>query len=822
MLIDLDAPIEPSTVVDDHLDRMQALTDTFDDVDTRVARAEAELRQIEFVHRREDDDPVLFVEVVRRAADLDQRLRDAVHVGERRVAAEAALTAQMLRERLRQDPTSIAVALDELALRLGDEDDDRLGAIRLDAMVTASRLRIEHGDDRAVAPEVLHRVLREAPRVRAGRVFAWRASLLLADLALADGATPDEAVSTARALLIDEAAAGHTPHAASLAIRHLHGILRRLDDQRRPVVEAEDWTRLVDAYAAATDPRTRAVVLTGLVRAAQPTARTTDGMLAVLRHADALARADDHPDTALPRFSVAALITQVLGHPDGAEPSRSSAAPARDPQEAVRLSVEVEQRFVTLWSRPDGIPAMAALLLDRGLRLSDLGRRAEARSALATLRNRVDESGLDIARVERAQAAYWTIRFLLEEDQIALAREGIGAILAEFGTDPSADVRIWAATALWSTWRSGRVDQPEAAALRQEFARRFADDPDVRLRRLDASRLLGEAAAQHEAGHSDRALALFQQIEQRYGEVQDDDIQDTVRIARENARIVAVATAAAGAGAYRVLRDRVQAADDLAAQGRIAEAEPLWHSIVAETTGATDPDLVVLRLAALDVWAGWMQEAGRWEQVAQLSQQAAVLPSQADSRAHRVQARAHLRLGMALTKLGDHRGAIRAYEALDALAAGTSDLDTAVSRQQAVYNRAVLIDELGDPLGALAAYEHVVAVHGQHLETAGGHLRCAKALRNQAATFTELGRTAEAAGAHRRVLDLVAVSTDPELMIRAKKSGFDLAAACTMLGDFPCAVATYAWMRSTPQLGLSAAELREVTRAEKNARRGRR
>jgi tetratricopeptide (TPR) repeat protein len=227
----------------------------------------------------------------------------------------------------------------------------------------------------------------------------------------------------------------------------------------------------------------------------------------------------------------------------------------------------------------------------------------------------------------------------------------------------------------------------------------------------------------------------------------------------------------------------------------------------------------MLRLAALDTWAGWVEETGSWEQLAALARQATVIRAGADARAERVRARAHLRLGIALGRLGDPRAAIQAYEALDTLAAGSPDGEIATTRQQAVYNRAVTIDDLGDGLAAVAAYEHVLAVHGHSVATAGGRLRCAKALRNQALIFAGLGRTAEAAGAHRRVLDLAAGSTDPPLLERVKKSALDLAAAFTALGDHASAASTYAWMRSAAHLGLSPEVARAAARAEKQARR---
>lgn len=174
----------------------------------------------------------------------------------------------------------------------------------------------------------------------------------------------------------------------------------------------------------------------------------------------------------------------------------------------------------------------------------------------------------------------------------------------------------------------------------------------------------------------------------RFGDADDGDIQDTVRRARENLHILTLSGStdadALAPARYGSLRDRLYAADELAQRGQIAEAEQRWSAVIDETAGAEHPDLAMLRLAALDAWAGYAEEAGRWEQVAALARQATIIRAGADTRAERVRARAHLRLGVALGRLGDPRGAIRAYEALDALAAGSSDGDIATARQQAV------------------------------------------------------------------------------------------------------------------------------------------
>jgi tetratricopeptide (TPR) repeat protein len=491
----------------------------------------------------------------------------------------------------------------------------------------------------------------------------------------------------------------------------------------------------------------------------------------------------------------------------------------------VRVSVAAEARFVALWDAAETVPLMAALVLDRALRLSDLGRTGEAVDTLARLAATVRANGNDIARLERAQAVYWLGRFLRERGDIEASRRALVEVVREFADDPVGDVRVWAANALWSAWRSDRVDDAEAADLHGVFVDHFDDDPDARIRRLDASGRLSFAVTAHESGDTARAITLLNEIIARFADADDVDIQDTVRRARENLHILTVSASAEAhaddeaTARYRSLRDRLYAADGLAVHGQLAEAEQVWRAVIDESTGTEDLDLAMLRLAALDSWAGWAEEAGQWEQLAALARQATIIRSGADARAERVRARAHLRLGVALGRLGDPRGAIRVYEALDALASGSSDGDIATARQQAVYNRAVMIDDLGDGFAALAAYEHAVAVHGQSVASAGGRLRCAKALRNQALIFAGLGRIAEAAGAHRRVLDLATGSTDPQLLERVRKSAFDLASAFTALGDPASAASTYAWMRSAAHIGFSADEMRTAARAEKQARR---
>ena len=824
VLIELDIDIEPAATIDHHLARMDALTSGFDDARTSEARALAELHRVEFIHGHTDLDPVLHVEVLHRALAFDEKFRSSRHVGVRRAAAEAALTAQMIRRWLEQDPATIAVALDELAVRLGGETDPRMVTIRLDAIIAASRSRIDHGLDLTGVAEVLRIAVDEGRGTPEAEGRGMDASLLLADLAIADGVAPVEAVALARELL-EADVEPRTLRRTILAARHLGRILERLDPDSRDAVSGEEWPRLLDRNARVADAEVRSAMLSELLSHVGPVADVSASGLALLRYADRLFDADVDPDSAVARFAVAAKIAGALGHPDDGSKPRHPASFPRDAAESVRLSIAAENRFASLWDRAETVPAMAALILDRALRESDLGERHAAIDTLSRLIERVRTAGHDIARLETAQAAYWLSRFLRESGEPAASRRIIDETLREYGDDPSADVRLWAANTLWSAWRAAGVDDDEARHLQEAFAERFADDRDVRIRRLDATRRLNESVVAHESGDAARAVAGLTDLVQRFGEDEDGDIRDTVRRARENLHILhlgSTATPAADAAAtarYRSLRDRLYSADDLAERGQVADAARVWQSVVDETAGSEDVDVAMLRLAALDSWAGWLQDAGHWHQVIELAHQATIIRAGADQRAERVQARAYLRLGLALGHLDRPGDAIAAYEALDDLASGSHDGDVTVARQQAVYNRAVTIDDLGDGAAALTAYEHVIAVHAQAVDSASGRLRCAKALRNQALIFAGLGRTAEAAASHRRVLDLGAGSSDPELFSRVKSSALDLAAAFSALGEHSSAASTYAWTLSHPQLHLSAEERRTAVRAEKRARR---
>ncbi|KTR95517.1 hypothetical protein NS220_05715 [Microbacterium testaceum] len=142
--------------------------------------------------------------MIQRALDIDAASQDSPSAGVRRVAAEAALAAQMIRRWLGQDVDSIASALDALALRLGGENDPRSSAIRIEAMVTSSRLRIENGLDLTGVVDMLRIAVAESRRTPEAEGRGLDASLLQADAAIAEGESPHEALADARRLLAED------------------------------------------------------------------------------------------------------------------------------------------------------------------------------------------------------------------------------------------------------------------------------------------------------------------------------------------------------------------------------------------------------------------------------------------------------------------------------------------------------------------------------------------------------------------------------------------------------------------------------------------
>jgi len=824
LLVELDAGLRPWAVLGAHVERMHRLTVAFDDADLVGARAEAELCRFEWVHSPDDLDPVTLVDVLDAATSFSERGFAVENERVRRAAAEAALTAQTIRDWLDQDALSIAEAMESLASRLADETDERLRHIRLTALSRSATLRIAEGADTDVAAEMLRAVIVEGAGCPPARDLRFAATLLLADISLSAGVPPEEALSEAFAVLRDDVVTG-TPGILDVRLRtrQLEEILRRLPTEDRDRVAIAEWNRLVDRYTADEDPEVRAAALDAVWYRAVDASTATAADLAILQHADAAALHDTDEESASARFRVAAQIVSVLGHPDTG-PLRPSAA-HRDPALSVRLSEDLERRFPDVRKDPDLDVLLARLTLDRALRLSDIGRRDDALSVLSGFRAKFATAPAERVRHLFAQARYWEGRFQREAGHRGDAQRALYAVVSEFARDSDADVRVWAANGLYSAWGDRELSASESDALFHRFAELFTGDADVRIRRHEASGRLNQAVRAHENGATKQAVQDLKHLVGLFADETDADIVDTVRLAHENLAVLSLTPSPAAASTvesearYRALRDRLTEAEQQYDTGQAELAARQWRAIADIAAGSPDPNVAVLGLAALDLLGGYLNDSRQWPALIEIAQRAMLTRGHLDFRAERMRARAYLRFGIAQSFIGDPRSALSAYESLDALVATSTDDELMTARQQAVYNRAVLIDDLGDAQAAIAAYDHVLAVHAASRDSQPRRLRRVKALRNKARLLNDLNLIVETAHANRQILDIAVGNPDPELSERARTSAFELARCYTRLGDPTSAAQTYSWIRSQPSLGFTAADIRTAAHAQKMAER---
>lgn len=874
LLIELDAGLLPLGALAGHLDRMRELTAGFDDADVCAARAAAELASIEWVHGAGRVDAAMLVEVGSTASGFAARAGGSPHALVRRAGAEAGFTAQMIREWLDEDPSAIALGFESLALSLAAEHDPRMRHLRVSALFEAARIRVKHeehsgeGEAARGAATLLRLVIAEARALPSATGLYYAATLHLADLAIAAGSPAREALAEAFVALHAEApegersasegpasegpaserpaserpeserSEGEGPATAARRCSHLEGILDRLPAEERDAAARTEWGTIIARYASHADPKVREAMLEQLRFRGGDVADLGVTDLLILQDADAAVRGDSDPRTAEARLRVAARIVETLGFPDAGAAS-SPRAPRRDPAEAIRIADAIASRFPGGAADPELSPILADIALTRALRLSEIGRSREAIAAVSALRTEFAAGPPDRLRHRLAQAEYWRGRLNREAGHRAEAAAAVDAIVAEFAADADPDVRVWAANALFSAWRDAAIAPDEADALCERFLRTFQDDSDERIRRHTASGLLNRAVRMHERGASDAAARELAALIASFAEAAetDADIRDTLRLARENLQVLSLAAGHAGsvggvgaAGAvgpagdasrdrYRLLRERLTSAEECAAAGRFREAEESWRNVAHEASGSPDPNLSVLGLAALDAWGGYLNDTGQWPTLVDVARRGMLSRERLDYRAERMRARAYLRCGIALGQTGDGFAAIATYEALDALTAVVADDEVMTTRQQAVYNRAILIDDIGDPQAAIHAYAHVLAVHAVARETPERRLRQVKALRNQALLLDAAGRIAEAAGAHNHVLGLTAAAPDAALIERARPSAFALAECYTRLADHAAAAQTYEWIRTQPFVGLSKADLKRAASAQRDAER---
>lgn len=822
LLINLDVGLLPEGAIDAHVERMRRLIAPFHCETTATASAEAELSRFEWVHSSSDADPIVLVDVLRGAREFTARAHDSEHEGVRRAAAEAALTAQIIREWLSQDATSIAVALESLALSLTSESDSRMRHIRIDALYTAARLRIEHTNDAPAAHYLLHTVFKEAGELASARRFYYSATLHLADLSLDAAASPAEALTEATTAL-------HSDYAddvqdAALRCQHLDRMLVRITADDREKMAAMEWVRLINRLTASPDPQVRATVLDHVRFRRTNLDGLTATDLHILQHADTAALRDTHQGTVGARFQVACRIVEVIGRPNlGIVPSHTE--PHRDPSLAVRLSEELEQRFPHAASTPELAPTMARMLLERALRLSEIGRREQALSVLAEVRSKVANAPVNHLRHILAQSDYWRGRLQREAGQRHQASTAVDAMVTEFAHDPDPDVRVWAANALHSASRDPELNPSDVDAILDRFAEAFSDDEDPRIRQHDAHRRLNQAVHAHEQGATNRAAQLLKDLVARYNTDTDAEIIDTVRLAQQNLTVLTLSAKEAKTPGteseeqYRDLSSRLHAADGIYASGLTEEAARQWQVLADSAHGSNDPNIAIIGLAALDMWGAYLNDSQQWVALSAVARRAMVARENLDFRAERMRTCAYLRFGIAQGRVGDPLSAIAAFEALDALAANTGDDEIMTTRQQAIYNRAVMIDDLGDAEGAIEAYEHVLAVHSASRDSQARRLRRIKALRNKALLLNDLNRLPDAASAHRQILDIASGNPDPELCQRARLSAFSLAECFTRLGDHSSSAQTYAWIRSVTTLGFTSTDNLSAARAQKSAER---
>lgn len=660
----MDTGLLPEAVIDTHIEQMRRLIGPLHGDRIATACAEVELSRFEWVHSHDDADPVVLVDVLRGALEFAARGHESEHEGVRRAAAEAALTAQIVREWLNQDAASIAVARESLALSLTSEADSRMRHIRIQALHTAARLRIEHTNDPPAAEYLLRAVIKEAKEFAPARSFYYSATLDLADLALEAGAPPAEALAEAAVALHNDYA--DDVHDATLRCQHLERLLARTPTGERDRMAAAEWARLIDRYTASTDPQVRATVLAHVRFRSGDFENLTAADLHILQHADAAALHDTHPETEAVRFQVASRIVEVLGRPDlGTAPSPTD--PDRNTSLAVGLSDDLVHRFPHAVTNPELAPTMARLLVERALRLSEIGHREQALTVLGNVRSKLANAPAKNLRHVFAQADYWMGRFLWEAGHRTQASSAVDAVVAQFAHDTDPDVRVWAANALHSASRDTELEPSDVDAIRERFAAAFSDDEDPRIRQHDASRRLNQAVRAHEQGATSRATDLLKDLISRYATDGNPETADTVRLAGQNLTILSLSAKDAktpgteSEAQYRALSGLRYAADEIYASGRLEEAARQWQALADVAHGSNDPNTAIISLAALDMWGGYLNDSQQWMTLIEVARRAILARDQLDFRADRTRARAYLRLGIAQGRVGDALAAISAY-----------------------------------------------------------------------------------------------------------------------------------------------------------------
>ncbi|MFJ3956255.1 tetratricopeptide repeat protein [Arthrobacter sp. NPDC090010] len=809
LLIRLGTTPENYSVVPERLSLLASLLQNHRTPSVREAFALTELDAIEWVHGTEPD-AIVMVDVLRAAESFAERYSAPEEMpGIRRARAEATLTACLLARHLGREESEVALGFESLAISLTGEADTRMRVLRLHALLEASRIRLGLDDERPQSLELLRRVIDEAVTLPEARVLLHRAAILLAETER-DVETLRHIADVVLALPLME----DSPGGFALQTSFLDEILALFPDELREAESEARFRSLIDRFAVHPDDAIRDALLWAALlrygRQGEASSRTATA-LRLLSHLDAAVSRDESSVTAPARLRIRARraeTTAALGDPAG----------------AIVLAEELIKRFPTAEHDARLRGPFATAELERALRLNDLGRRDDALRLLGSIPARfAADRELPEASHVIAQALYWEGRFLREAGRMTESQASVETVLRRFATAEEGELRVPAANALFSLWQSSDVTGSEQAAARQRFQELFAEDSEPHIRGLDARRLLVQAAHEAEDGDKATAVATLEALLARHDESQDPDVQDTVRLARENLGILRVPVLSEGGAEarnrYRELRERLHDAEEAMAGNRMEYAEAGLLGVSEEAAKSTDPTTVLLGLAALDVLGGLLEDAARWEELSIIAARAAQTRDGLDTRAARVNARARLRLARAHQELGNTASALEIYEDLDRFAADSQDGDIVSARETALYNRAILLDDMGDVHTALAAYDRLLWAQQSAVTSAERRLRAVKALRNKSLLLEQLALHGDAATAHRQVLDIAGSSPEPALLPRARLSAFALAGCFARLGDHRAAAETYAWIGSAGHLGFSREELRQAAGFAKLARR---
>ncbi len=399
-----------------------------------------------------------------------------------------------------------------------------------------------------------------------------------------------------------------------------------------------------------------------------------------------------------------------------------------------------------------------------------------------------DDTAQD-ARTTRAEAFYWRARLLHERGDRAGAAAVRAALLSEFSRDEHDASRTWASASLLSLWVAERDgDRAARADALARHAELFAQDPSAAIRAREVRRASAQAHDLRAAGDIAGARTLLDAAIERERGTVEGEIADAVARATDQRALLDVLDGDAARGPHRSFRGPSMAdVDAIGAEGsRLVAIDPgaacAAFSRAAElAAGAEDPYARLAGVVALDNLTSTLlsicdvpsllRDAERMvracDDILTLE-----IPDLVARRVHGERALGLVRWATGLSKIGDTDRARHLYDLVADAERPEQITDdehiTAVS--QAMYNRAVLLDERGDAPAAAAAYDLMIAAHRSWPDSAPRRLRLVKAHRNRAESLATLGYTADAALGHRAAVDLARGGPGEDLRTRLADS----------------------------------------------------